>query len=112
MHRVDRSQLREILHDYKRECFRLAHSEEREQVESEAKRLVDEIVGLKFHYQFHKPVDPERAEILDLIDHYCREAVLPPVLKVLAERIVLIEKRQEAAIRALGRIGSLLEGED
>ena len=102
MHRVDRSQVNEILHSYKKECYLLQHdSQAHDGVEKEAGRLVDGVLSQNFHYHFHKPVNPERAETLGMIENYTREAVLPPVVGKLAERIVVLEKRHEAGVRAL-----------
>lgn len=109
MHRVDKTQIHEILHDYKKACFLLEHeSGLHEAVEREKKRLVDLILAQNFHYHFHKPPNPERAEVLSLIENYVREAVLPPVVGKLVERIVVLEKRQENGVRCLERLITLL----
>ncbi len=111
MHRVDRAQVQEILHEYKKECYLLEHrSTDQTDVEKTTERLVEGILSQNFHYHFHKPVNRERAETLGLIENYTREAVLPPVVGKLAERIVLLEKRYEAGVRALERL-LLLIGE-
>lgn len=109
MQNLDRAQVSEILHDYKKECFQYQHSTEHDVVAREATRLVDEVLAQNFHFHVHKPLNPERAEILGMIENYTREAVLPPVVNKLAERVVLLEKRHEAAIKAMERLLQLIE---
>ncbi|MFH0946023.1 MAG: hypothetical protein V2A76_12560 [Planctomycetota bacterium] len=112
MHRVERSRVQEALHEYKKECYLIEHNSERhEDVVKEANRIVEGILDKKFHYRFHKPPNPERAEILTMIENYAREAILPPVVGSLAERIVVLEKRQVAAIECMEKL-LVLFGED
>lgn len=112
MHRVDRSKVHEALHDYKRECYQLEHAPEvHDVVVRDAQRLVHDVLAQNFHYHFHKPVNPERAEVFGMIENYTREAVLPPVVGKLVERIVLLEKRHDAAIRCLERVLGLIQNE-
>ena len=59
--------------------------------------------------EFHKPINPEGAEVLGMIENYVREAVLPPVLGALAQRFVVMEKRHAAGIRCLEQILDLVE---
>ena len=109
MHRVDRAKVKEILHDYKKECFQYEHSEAHETVERDTQRLVEEVLAQNFHFHLRKPVNPESAEILSMIENYVREAVLPPVVTKLSEKIVLLEKRQEAVVNAMSRLVTLME---
>lgn len=109
MQNLDRTQVTEILHDYKKECFQYQHSAEHEVVARERDRLVEEVLAQNFHFHVHKPLDPPSAEILGMIENYTREAVLPPVVAKLAERVVLLEKRHDAAIKAMERLLDLME---
>lgn len=109
MHRIDKRQVNEIIHDYKKECFQLEHtSEQHEAVLKGRQRLVEEILAQNFHYKFHRSPTPELAETFNTIENYVREAVLPPVVSKLAERVVLLEKRQAAGLKALERILDLI----
>lgn len=115
MHRVDRSKIQEILHEYKKTCFLYEHDSdghsEHVEVAKETERMVQEILSQNFHFEFHKPVDPASAEVIGMIENYAREAVLPPVVTKLAEKLVVLEKRQAAGIRCLEQLISLLEEE-
>ena len=110
MHTVDRNKIREILHEYKLECYRYQHgSGDTDLVALEAKRFADEILATTFHFEFHKPINAEGAEVLGMIENYVREAVLPPVIGALAQRFVVLEKRHAAGIRCLEQILDLVE---
>lgn len=109
MQNLDSVKVSEILHDYKKECFQYQHSTEHEVVERETNRLVEDVLAQNFHFRVHKPLDPNSAEVLGMIENYTREAVLPPVVGKLAERVVLLEKRHEAAIKAMERLLELME---
>lgn len=110
MHRVDRSQVREALHEYKKECYLLEHtSEKHKSVETETRRIVDEILAQNFHYHLRRPINSESAETLGLIESYIREAVLPPVVDSLVEKLVIMEKKHEAGIRCLEQIIKLTD---
>jgi hypothetical protein len=106
---IDRKQVNEILHDYKKECFQLEHgSEHHDTVVRGRQKLVDEILAQNFHFHFHRSPTPQAAETFNIIENYVREAVLPPVVSKLAERVVLLEKRQAAGLKALERILDLI----
>lgn len=110
MHQVDRSRVNEILHDYRKECYLLEHrSGAHEQVEHERQRIVKELMALTHHFEFHRTLTPERAEIYNMIENYVRDAILPPIVSKLVERLVVLEKRQAAGIRCLERLISVIE---
>ena len=115
MHQVDRSKIQKILHEYKKTCFLYEHDadghSEHVEVAKDTERIVQEILAQNFHFEFHKPVDPASAETIGMIENYAREAVLPPVLTKLVEKVVVLEKRQAAGIQCLEELIKLLEEE-
>ncbi len=98
---------KELLHEHKLEVFHNEHDKQSvEEIASECMELTEEILEEKFHYPFHKLPDANRAEIINMINNYTREAILPPVVEKLVERQVLLERR----ITALeGLIEQMLE---
>ena len=110
MYRVAREQVHQVLHDYKKECFLLEHrSGLHEQVEKETQRAVKDLLSVPHHFEFNQPPTPERAEMLNLIENYTREAILPPILHRLVERMLVLERRQAAAVRCFERLVGLFE---
>jgi hypothetical protein len=54
------------------------------------------VLAQKYSYHFHKLPDADRAEIINMINNYTREAILPPVVERLVQRQVLVEHKLEA----------------
>ena len=89
----------EILHQYKLEVFHNEHDKKSiEEITAECCHITEDILHEKFHYHFHKLPDANRAEIINMISNYTREAVLPPVVEKLVHRMVVLEKRMEALV--------------
>lgn len=84
----------ELLHKYKLEVFHAQHDKKSaEEITQECLHLTEEVMQQKYHYHFHKLPDANRAEIINMINNYTREAILPPVVEKLLERQVMMEKR-------------------
>ena len=93
---------RELLHQFKLEVFHNEHDKKNvKDIAAECMHVTEEILEEKFHYHFHKLPDANRAEIINMINNYTREAVLPPVVEKLVHRQVLLEKRFEALVHML-----------
>ena len=93
MHR----KFKDLLHRYKRDVFQLEHHQKDVgSVTQECMSICEDILEQKYHYHFHKLPDADRAEIINMINNYTREAILPPVVEKIVERTILIEKRQAA----------------
>jgi len=63
--------------------------------------ITEDVLQQHYRYHFHKLPDANRVEIINMISNYMREAVLPPVVKKMAERHVLLERRIAALERLL-----------
>jgi hypothetical protein len=93
-----------LLTEYRREVFKVEHDRKSiEEITSECVNFADEVLAQKFNYHFHKLPDANRAEIINMISNYTREAILPPVVNKLVQRQVVLEKRLE-------RLVNLVEG--
>ena len=93
MHR----RFKELLHGYKRHVFQIEHHQKDvEGITQECMDLCEDVLAQKYSYHFHKLPDADRAEIINMINNYTREAILPPVVEKLVERHVLLEHRVEA----------------
>ena len=84
----------ELLHEYKREAFKAEHgASSAEQIAKECTEIAEDVLKAKYNYHFHKLPDADRAEIINMINNYTREAILPPVVERIVERQLRIEKR-------------------
>ncbi len=105
MPRKLKEQIHQFLHDYRKSVFELEHDSKKvEERHEQAEHLVEEILDQKFHYHFHKKVDEDRAETIQMIHNYCREALLPPVVNRFAERLLVVEQRHALALEFVERI--------
>lgn len=104
MPKVLKAKLHAFLHDYRKRMFELEHDHGLVDVRAKkTEEFVTQVLDQKFHYHLHKKVDPKRAETIDLIHNYCREAVLPPVVSRLAERILLLQEKHNATLELVHR---------
>ena len=87
----------ELLHRYKVHLFHQEHDKQSvDQLTRECLHITEDVLQQKYHYHFHKLPDANRAEIINMIQNYVREAILPPVIERLVERQVRLERRFEA----------------
>lgn len=90
-------QFQQLLHQYKLEVFHAEHDKKSaEEIANECLHLTEEVLKQKYHFHFHDMADKTRAEIVNMINNYVREAILPPVIEKVVRRQVLMEKRVDA----------------
>ena len=88
-----------LLHQYKVAIFHQEHDKSSlEELTSECLHVADDVLSQKYHYHFHKLPDADRAEIINMINNYTREAILPPVVERIVLRQIKLEKRFEALV--------------
>ncbi len=93
---------KDLLHEYKREVFRTEHDHDNAgEIAKQCMAVTEEILEEKFEYHFHKLPDADRAEVVNMINNYVREAVLPPVVEKLVHRQVVLEKRIDALVHLM-----------
>jgi hypothetical protein len=103
---------RELLHQYKKEVFHAEHDKRSvDQISSECMHVTEEVLQEKFSYHFHKLPDAGRAEIINMINNYTREAILPPIVERLVHRQMLQERRLEALLHLLEQAFEALSNE-
>lgn len=98
-----------ILHDYKKEVFHAQHDRSSlEEMTSEVLLATQDVMREKFTYHFHKLPDADRAEIINMINNYVREAILPPVVEKLLQGQLLQERRIDAIEHMMNQILEVL----
>lgn len=103
---------RDLLHEYKLEVFHKEHDKKNlEEISQETLHLTEEILEEKFKYHFHRLPDANRAEIINMINNYVREAILPPVVEKLVKRQMLLEHRIEALLHLIEQSFETLSSE-
>jgi len=100
----------EALRTFKKEVYKVEHDHaELENLTKEALDFTEEALDNAYHYHFHKLPDASRAEIINMINNYVVEALLPPVVEKISRRQLLLERKLELLVQlleeALDRIG-------
>jgi len=96
---IVQKKFQDLLHAYKLEVFRKEHDKQSlEEISKECMHTTEDILRAKFDYHFHKLPDANRAEIINMINNYVREAVLPPVVERILQRQVRLEKRLDSTV--------------
>jgi hypothetical protein len=89
----------DILHRYKVEVFHREHDKSNlNDLTKQCLHVTEDVLQQKYSYHFHKLPDANRAEIINMINNYVREAILPPVVERLVERQMKLELRLEALL--------------
>ncbi len=95
----------ELLHGYKRDIFQIQHEQKDiDTITAECMEMCDDVLEQKYSYHFHKLPDADRAEIINMINNYTREAILPPVVERLVNRQVMLEHRVTAMERFIANM--------
>lgn len=88
------TKFKELLHQYKLEVFHNEHDKRSvQEITTECLHLTEDVLKQKVHFHFRQVPDETRAEWVNLINNYVREAILPPVVERLVHRQVVLEKR-------------------
>lgn len=99
----------DLLHRHKLQVFRAEHEPKNvEQLTTECLHVTEEVLKQKFHYHFNKLPDANRAEIINMIQSYVREAILPPIVERLVERQLKLEHRLQATQQLLQELLEVL----
>lgn len=92
----------EALHSYRREVFKIEHDPtELKRLTQEALHQAKEALDNSYHYHFHRIEDANRAEIINMINNYAVEALLPPVVEKLVKRQLILERKMELLVHLL-----------
>ncbi len=106
------TKLKDLLHQYKRDVFHRQHDKKNvEEITTECMHITDDVLKSKYHYHFKQLPSADRAEVINMINSYTREAILPPVIEKLVQRQVLLEKRMDALVRLTEQILEELSAE-
>ncbi len=88
-----------ILHQFKVDVFHAEHDKESiEKIRDECLHITEDVLEQNYSYHFHKLPDANRAEIINMINNYTKEAILPPVVEKLVQRQIRLEHRFEALL--------------
>jgi len=97
-----RQKFAEAIHTFKKEVFKVEHdAAELESITREALHLSEDTLDNAYHYHFHKLPDASRTEIINMINNYTLEALLPPVVEKINRRHLILERKLELLVNLL-----------
>lgn len=100
----------EALKTFKKEVFKVEHDpNELEQLTKDALNITEDALDNAYHYHFHKLPDASRAEVINMVNNYTLEALLPPIVEKISKRQLLLERKLDLLVslmeEALDKIG-------
>ena len=108
-----KKQYQELLHQYKLEVFHREHDQQSvSEITSECLHVTEDVLKQKYHYHFHELADADRVEIINMINNYTREAILPPVIEKLVSRQIRLELRFNALVGLTEQLLELLSQQE
>ena len=108
-----KKKFKDLLHQYKVEAFKISHgSEQATETTREILRFTEEALNNAYHFHFHKDPSPERLETFTMIKNYTLEALMPPVIEKIMERVDALERQHESVVRLIDNILEVLSEDD
>jgi hypothetical protein len=104
-----KKKLKDALHRFKVETFRLTHhgAEHQDTVAREILDHTGQCLQNAYHFHFGKDTPPHRVEMFQMIKSVALETLLPPVVEKLMRRITVLEHQQANMVKLLEE---LMEG--
>jgi hypothetical protein len=100
----------EALKEYRMEVFKVEHDhDELKELTKEALHITEDSLSNAYHYHFHQLPDADRAEVINMVNNYTLEALLPPIVEKITKRQLKAERKLDLLVHlleeALERIG-------
>ena len=103
----------EALHTYQKEVYKVEHDPaELKKLTDDALHFAEETLDNAYHYHFHKLPDASRVEIINMINNYTLEALLPPIVEKLTRRQLLVERKLELLVHLMEDALERINGND
>lgn len=108
-----KQKLKDALHRYKVEAFKISHHGM--DVADVSKEILDhtgEALQNAYRIHFHKETNPQRAETFQLVKTFVLEALLPPVVEKMMRRITVLEKQNQQMVKLLDELMEALSEDE
>lgn len=92
----------DMLHAFKVQDFKVGHDKQSlESITKECLQVTQETLEHAFHFHFHQFPDAQRAELINMINNYVLEALMPPIVEKLVQRQLILEHRYQRLVSFL-----------
>lgn len=101
-----KQKLKEALHRYKVEAFKMSHFSAEEQLDVSREILDHTEQALQNAYHFHidDKTSPHRIETFQLVKSVMLETILPPVIEKMMRRITVLEHQNMHLVKLLDEL--------
>lgn len=108
-----KKKLKDALHRFKVETFRMSHQgiEQQQEVASEILEHTAQALQNAYHFHLDKDTPPHRVEMFQMIKSVALETLLPPVVEKLMRRITVLEHQHQSMIKLLDELMEALSEE-
>ena len=98
--------LKDALHRYKVETFKMTHDAAMEQsdVTREILEHTAQALHNAYHFHFDKTASPNRIEMFQMIKSVALETLLPPVVEKIMRRITFLEHQNAHLVKLLDEL--------
>ncbi len=105
-----KKKLKDALHRYKVEAFKMTHmsAEEQKEVAREILEHTAQALHNAYHFHFDKNTSPHRVETFQLIKAVMLETMLPPVVEKIMRRITVLEHQHAHLVKLLDELMEIL----
>jgi hypothetical protein len=108
-----KKKLKDALHRYKVEAFKMTHmtAEEQKEVGREILEHTAQALQNAYHFHFDKHTNPNRVETFQMIKSVVLETLLPPVVEKMMRRITVLEHQNAHLVKLLDELMEALSEE-
>ncbi|MBX3464197.1 MAG: hypothetical protein KF830_13575 [Planctomycetes bacterium] len=108
-----KKKLKDALHRYKVEAFKMTHmsAEEQREVGREILEHTAQALQNAYHFHFDKNTSPHRVETFQMIKSVVLETLLPPVVEKVMRRITVLEHQNMHLVKLLDELMEALSEE-
>ncbi len=100
-----KKKLKDALHRYKVETFKMTHvTAEEQDVAREILEHTAQALQNAYHFHFDKSTSPHRVETFQLIKSVALETLLPPVVEKIMRRITVLEHQNMHLVKLLDEL--------
>ncbi len=106
-------QLKEALHRYKVEAFKLTHHSTEQQDADVAREILGHTAeamqnAYHFHFDGKEQTNPHQVETFQMIKQVTLETILPPVLEKVMLRVTVLERQNQELVKLLDELMEIL----
>jgi len=103
----------EALKAYRKEVYKVEHdADQLKELTTDALNLTEDSLDNAYHYHFHKLPDASRAEVINMINNYTLEALLPPIVEKINKRQLMVERKLDLLVSLLEEALDKINSED